>query len=79
MLCDLQFFNDIGDDENDLRQPTSEIICGDKELEPACFSPENQAVLQLPGRDVTIARSAKRTFEDLIEPQVVSALLVQSW
>ena len=45
MLCDLQFFDDVGDDENDQREPTSEIICGDQELEPACFSPENQAVL----------------------------------
>jgi hypothetical protein len=78
MSCDLQFFDDIGDDENDQGQPTSEIICGEKELEPACFSPENQAVLQLPGWDVAIAQLAKRTFEDPIEPWVVSALLVQS-
>jgi hypothetical protein len=79
MSCNLQFFDNIGDDENDQGQPTSEIICSEKELKPACFSLENQAVLQLPGRDVTIAQSAKRTFEDPIEPWVVSALLVQSW
>jgi hypothetical protein len=76
MSCDLQFFNGVND--HLAEQPTLEVICGDQELEPACFSPENQAVLQLPGRDVTIARSAKRTFEDPIEPQVVSVLLVQS-
>jgi hypothetical protein len=68
MSCNLQFFDNVGNDENDQREPTSKIICGDQELELACFSPENQAVLQLPGRDVTIAQLAKRTFEDLIEP-----------
>ena len=78
MSCDLQFFDDIIDDDDPQEQLTSQIICGDNELEPACFSPENQVVLQLPGRDVTIAQSAKRTFEDPIEPRVVSALLVQS-
>jgi hypothetical protein len=78
MSCDLQFFDDIEDDDNVQRQLTSQIICGDNELEPACFSPENQAVLQLPGRDVLITQSSKRTFEDPIEPRVVSALLVQS-
>jgi hypothetical protein len=78
MSCDLQFFDDIEDDDNVQGQLTSQIICGDNELEPACFSPENQAVLQLPGRDVLITQSSKRTFEDPIKPCVVSALLVQS-
>jgi hypothetical protein len=45
MSCDLQFFDDIGDDENDEGQPTLEIIYSEKELELACFSPENQVVL----------------------------------
>ena len=43
--CDLQFFDDIIDDDDNAEQLTSQIICGDNELEPACFSPENQAVL----------------------------------
>jgi hypothetical protein len=71
MSCDLQFFDD--NDDN-----TSRVVCADDELAPACFSPENQAALQLPGQDVTIAQSTKRTFVDPIEPRVVSALLVQS-
>jgi hypothetical protein len=78
MLCDLQFFDDIIDNDNNAEQLTSQIICGDNELEPACFSLENQAVLQLPGEDVIVAQSSKRTFLDPIEPRVVSALLVQS-
>jgi hypothetical protein len=79
MSCDLQFFDDIIDDDNNAEQLTSQIICGDNELEPACFSPENQAVLQLPGRDVVVAQSSRCTFLNPIEPRVVSALLVQSW
>ena len=49
MLCNLQFFDNINNNENDQGQPTSEIICSKKELKLACFFPENQAVLQLLG------------------------------
>jgi hypothetical protein len=55
MLCDLQFFNNIIDDNDPQEQLTSQIICGDNEFKPACFSPESQVVLQLPGQDITIA------------------------
>jgi hypothetical protein len=48
MLCNLQFFDDIIDDDDPQEQLTSQIIYSDNELELACFSPENQAVLQLP-------------------------------
>ena len=52
MSCDLQFFDDIDDN-------TSWVVCANDELAPACFSLENQAALQLPSQDVTIAQSTK--------------------
>ena len=61
MSCDLQFFDDIDDD-------TSRVVCANDELAPTCFSPENQAALQLPGQDITITQSTKRTFIDPIKP-----------